>query len=193
VIERLSDSFETARLTIRRVAQCDLDGLMAVNTDAEVTRFLPYPAWQSFDDAEAWLGRIVALEESGSLRQFVIVERSEARVVGVAVVFRFDASNRRAELGYALGKRDWGRGLMREALVGLLSSLFDDLELNRVEAVVDPRNGASHRLLIGLGFHHEGLLRERSVMKGEVVDSNAYGLLARDFRALAFGPRPSPG
>lgn len=183
MIERLSSTLDTDRLTIRRVEARDLDGLMAVNTDDEVTRFLPYRTWRSYEDAEAWHARIVGLEEAGSLRQFVIVERSDARVIGAAVVFRIDAQNRRAELGYVLGRRDWGRGLMREALAGLLSRLFDDLDLHRVEAVADPRNGPSHRLLIGLGFRHEGLLRERSVMKGEVVDSNAYGLLAREFHA----------
>ena len=55
----------------------------------------------------------------------------------------------------------------------------------QLEAYVDPRNVASHRLLLSLAFRLEGLLRGRSVMKGVVVDSNVYGLLRGEFESKA--------
>jgi RimJ/RimL family protein N-acetyltransferase len=60
---------------------------------------------------------------------------------------------------------------------------FDDLQLNRIEADVDPRNAASCRALERLGFLREGLLRERWIVGGEVSDSAMYGLLRADWLA----------
>jgi RimJ/RimL family protein N-acetyltransferase len=171
---------ETPRLVIRRVEERDLDGLMAVNGDDEVTRYLPYASWRSVDDAQAWLVRMNGMQDDGRACQLVTVDRAADRPVGAILLFNFDDANRRAELGYVLGRRDWGRGVMREALDAVLRCAFADLDARRIEAFVDPRNAASHGLLLRLGFRHEGLLRARSVMKEEVVDANVYGLLADD-------------
>jgi ribosomal-protein-alanine N-acetyltransferase len=66
-----------------------------------------------------------------------------------------------------------------------LAHAFGPLGLRRVEADVDPRNAASCRLLERLGFRREGLLRERWRVNGETCDSALFGLLAREFDALA--------
>ena len=58
---------------------------------------------------------------------------------------------------------------------------FERMNLHRVEAELDPRNGASARLLEGLGFSYEGLLPERWYLYDEWCDSVLYGLLRRDF------------
>jgi len=58
---------------------------------------------------------------------------------------------------------------------------FNDLDLNRIEADVDPRNVASARSLVRMGFRKEGHLRERWIVSGEVSDSDLYGLLRIDW------------
>ena len=72
---------------------------------------------------------------------------------------------------------------MCEALCTLLDYGFNVLGLHRVEADIDPRNAASARSLVRQGFKHEGTLRERWLIAGEVCDSDLYGLLARDWQA----------
>jgi ribosomal-protein-alanine N-acetyltransferase len=181
-IDGLRQAFETERLEMRIVEPRDLIGLIVVHADDDVTRFLPYDTWHTADDANAWYARNRGFHDDGKSRQFVMIERSDGRPIGAVVIFNFDAGNRRAEIGYVLGKRDWGRGLMREALTGFMPHVFDDLELRRVEAHVDPRNLASHKLLLALGFKHEGLLRQRGIIGGEVVDSNVYGLLKSEWQ-----------
>jgi len=64
---------------------------------------------------------------------------------------------------------------------------FDELDLNRVEADIDPRNAPSARALERLGFTREGHLRERWIVGGEISDSWIYGLLAREWRAARTG------
>lgn len=55
--------------------------------------------------------------------------------------------------------------------------------LNRVEVRTDPRNAASRRLLLRLGFHHEGTLRETRYLDGRYTDDLVLGLLCREWQA----------
>lgn len=73
---------------------------------------------------------------------------------------------------------------MQEALRALLGYAFGELNLERIEADVDPRNEASIRTLERLGFKKEGYLRERWKVNGEVQDAIFYGLLRREWEAV---------
>jgi len=176
---------ETERLTVRLVVDSDLPALMEVNSDDEVTALLPYAAWRSAVDAEAWLHRMRGIEATGLALQFVIVLKSAERAIGTCLLFRFEEASARAELGYALGRAHWGQGLMQEALAALLGSAFGTMGLRRLEAEVDTANGASTRLLQRLGFTKEGLLRQRWVTKGKAKDVEMYGLLRDEWLARA--------
>jgi [ribosomal protein S5]-alanine N-acetyltransferase len=178
---RASISIESARLVIRPVEQADLADLLSINADDEVTRHLPYESWRSPEDGAAWFERMRKLRESGTGAQLVLVEKAARRAIGSCLLFRFEAASGRAELGYVLGRNDWGKGLMFEALTALISHSFTTLGLRRLEAEVNPRNGASCRLLERLGFTNEGLLRKRWVAKGGVYDTRFYGLLREEW------------
>ncbi len=91
--------------------------------------------------------------------------------------------NRRCELGYMLGRPWWGQGYMQEAITTLLNHAFTVMDLNRIEADVDPRNLASARMLERLHFRKEGHMRERWIVNGEVCDTDFFGLLRSDWQA----------
>jgi ribosomal-protein-alanine N-acetyltransferase len=64
---------------------------------------------------------------------------------------------------------------------------FETMKLNRVEALIDPINVASIRLVEGLGFRREGVLRENTHFRGRFIDDAVYALLAREWRAARGG------
>jgi ribosomal-protein-alanine N-acetyltransferase len=161
----------------------DVPRLLDVNADDEVTRFLPYASWKDMADGEAWFERALARLEAGEAGQFVIVHRESARVIGGCLLFRIEPSSARAEIGYVLGRQHWGAGYMLEAMKGFVKFAFEEMDLRRLEAEIDPRNAASAKLLGRLGFVREGLLRQRWDLKGEVTDSGLYGLLRAEWAA----------
>jgi RimJ/RimL family protein N-acetyltransferase len=173
----------SSRLTLRAVEAADLPELLEVNGDPEVTCFLPYATWQSLQDGEAWLARVAALGASGSGQQLVVARRVDSRVIGTVLMFKYDQSSSRVELGYALGRSHWGQGLMREAVLAVCSHAFGALGIRRIEAEVNPDNLASCELLVAVGFAFEGTLRKRWVAKGIAYDTNFYGCLAEDWPA----------
>jgi RimJ/RimL family protein N-acetyltransferase len=182
---------ESERLLMRIVERADLPDLLEINSSDEVTRYLPYSTWHTLADGEAWYERVVTRHSEGAAMQLVVVERRSRRVIGTSLLFNFDQASERAELGYVLGKAHWRQGLMHEALTALLQFAFDEMGLRRIEAHADARNVASDGLLRKLGFTHEGLLRQRALLKGETTDSNVYGLLRSEWRdSLRHPPTP---
>ena len=174
----------SARVTVRAVEEGDIDDLLEVNGDPEVTRFLPYPTWQSRDDGLAWLKRMRALEETGACRQLVVERNADRKVIGTVLLFRFDSGSARAELGFVLGRAHWGQGLMREALEAVCAHAFSAMSIRRLEAEVNPANEASNGLLRRIGFRLEGTLRKRWVAKGgPPYDTNFYGFLAEEWHS----------
>ena len=174
---------ESAQLIVRPVEEGDLQALLEVNGDDEATRFLPYASWRSLADGRAWFERMSILGARGESIQYVVTDRASTLAIGTCLLFRYEESSARAELGYVLGRKYWGRGLMREALVALISCAFGDYGLRRLEAEVDPLNQASRRLLEGLGFTREGLLRKRWIDKGIAHDTIIYGLLSDEWHS----------
>jgi ribosomal-protein-alanine N-acetyltransferase len=93
-----------------------------------------------------------------------------------------------AEIGYALSTRHQRRGIMRRALSPLLDEIFERTSLRRVEARCAVENRASQKILEGLGFEREGLLRHFFVLRGRPIDNYLFALLREDWVPPA-GPR----
>jgi RimJ/RimL family protein N-acetyltransferase len=174
-------SLETSRLVLRSLEERDLPALQAIFGDPEVLRYWggdPTPDEASTRDLLAQIHRGFARR---NLFQWGIARRDDDRVVGTCTLTRIDARNRRAEIGFALGREHWGRGYVAEAMATLLRFAFVDLDLLRLEADADPRNARSIAVLERLGFRREGLLRERWLVAGEAQDSLVHGLLRREW------------
>lgn len=103
------------------------------------------------------------------------------RVIGTCTLAAIDVQHKRAELGFAVARAQWGRGYASEAAEALVTFAFRTLAMHRIEADVDPRNFASIRCLERLGFQREGYARERYHLNGEVQDAVLYGLLSSEF------------
>ena len=177
------ESLYSARLTIRAVRDTDVDDLFAINGDPEVTRYLPYEAWRSVADGMAWIQRMRDLDAAGTGRQFMLELNEGRKVVGTLLLCRYDESSGCADLGFALGREYWRRGLMHEALTLFCTHAFEHINLRRLEAEVDPANHASNALLLRLGFTLEGTLRADDVSNEPSHETNVFGLLRNEWRA----------
>lgn len=88
--------------------------------------------------------------------------------------------NNSAEIGYWLLPENWGRGIMKEAITGLLFFVFNELNIHRVSATVDVDNLNSQRTLQSLNFTMEGISRECEIKDGKYISLLNYSLLKND-------------
>lgn len=169
----------TARLALRPFSDADAADLLGIFGDPEVVRYWSTGAWTGIAQAEAMIAEARQAYRDGGLYRYAIALRETDRLIGVCNLRGFFDQNRRCELGYALARDHWGQGYAGEALEALLGHAFHVLDLNRIEADIDPRNEASARLLEKLGFRREGYMPERWIVHGEKADTAFYGLLRR--------------
>lgn len=171
------------RVTLRFLTAADAPAIYGIFSDRDVMRFWSRPPMTDLHEANAHVQDVCAGYCSGDNLQLALERNSDGVLIGTCTLFHFHWVSRRAELGYALARAAWGQGLMHEALRTLVNHAFDGLDLNRLEADIDPRNASSARTLARLGFVKEGHLRERWVVNGEVSDTDLYGLLRIDWPA----------
>jgi len=175
------------RVVLRQLRGEDAGALVEIFSHPEVLRYWGGAALLSELAAREFIGSADGLRAQNVLHVWGIARADDDRILGTATLAQVDIRNKRAEVGYALGRDHWGRGYMAEALPVLIRHAFDTLELHRLEADVDPRNGPSVRILERLGFQREGFLRERWVINGEIQDSLMFGLLRPDWQLRAGG------
>lgn len=184
-IENAPQCLITDRLTIRRITSTDARAFFDIFSDADVTRYWSAPPMRELSQAEKKIAEIIAHYEQGDLFQLAVERKADSRMIGTCTLWNIHVQNRRAEVGYALGRAYWGNGYMFEAMQALVDYAFRVMQLHRLEADIDPRNEASAKSLARLGFKPEGLLRERWIVGDEITDSAVYGLLASQWRGAS--------
>lgn len=173
---------EGERLRLRAPMAEDIDPLFALFSDPEVMRYWSRGPMVERAEALAYIQSIIEGYERRDLLNWIVADRASDGMLGTCTLYDLQPRHLRAGVGYALAPSWQGRGLAREAVALALDWGFLTLGLARIEADVEPRNLPSSRLLLALGFRHEGRLRQRFATHCEIQDSDVYGLLATEWR-----------
>ena len=149
-------------------------------SDPEVTKFLSWPAYQSVDDAYSILNIWLDDYEKTDFYQWAIVPKDLDQPIGSISVVNSDDRVDMAEIGYCIGRRWWGQGIMPEALEAVMDYLFDEVGMQRIEAGHDPNNPASGVVLRKCGLKYEGTFRRRIRSNQGITDVAWYSILKTD-------------
>ncbi|MCR9125856.1 MAG: GNAT family N-acetyltransferase [Rhodobacteraceae bacterium] len=163
-----SETLRTRRLVLRAARRDDLTALHEVFSDPLAMRYWDRPPFSRDETA----GLLDYMMTARGGHEF-IVER-DGRVIGKAGCWQLP------EVGYILHPRYWGRGYATEAVGAALADVFAAYpDLDRITADIDPRNGASARVLHKLGFVETHRARATVQVAGTWCDS-IYFALARN-------------
>ncbi len=176
-------TLRTARLRLRPFVESDAGDLYAVQSNAVVLRYWDSSPWTEPERADRFIVACREMAEEGKGARLVVERADDGAFLGWCTLGRWNPDFRSAALGYCFAEAAWGHGYATEASRALLTWAFETLDLNRVQAELDTRNGASARVLEKLGFQREGTLREDCTVDGVVSDSWVYGLLRREWRS----------
>jgi RimJ/RimL family protein N-acetyltransferase len=139
---------ETERLLLRRVTVDDIEELVAIHADPEITRFMGV-----FDREEAlgWLHRVDQSWAEHRYGRMAITDRASGRLLGrtgLAYLPQFAET----ELGWTLRRDAWGRGYATEAARACLGWAFRELDIPYLTSLIEPDNQRSIRLAERLGM-----------------------------------------
>lgn len=193
-------ALSTERLQLREVTLQDMDAAaelygnsVMMKTRPGHNKHLPIQANKEsreprFQEREAIAYRIqewfmTPYQEQRGIR-FGIYLNNSNRMIGSCGFSHWDKAHYKAELVYELHPEYRKRGFLKEALGALTDFGFDTMELNRIEARIEGSNQADQRMLLSLGFRHEGVEREAEFADGKFIDIVWFSMLKSD------GPPP---
>jgi ribosomal-protein-serine acetyltransferase len=105
------------------------------------------------------------------------------RFSGVIGTHKIQKLNRKVELGYWLAEASQGHGIVTDGCRVMITHLFEELDLNRVEIHCAVSNSKSAAVPRRLGFELEGTFRDGVYAGGRFHDSYVFGMLKRDWHA----------
>lgn len=167
----------THRLVLRRATENDAPALFPMRSDPEIMRYISRPLAKTIADAVKLINIVDDLLNANKGITWAVTLKDDDTLIGTIGFWNITAEHHRGEIGYLLSPAYQGKGIMHEALTAVLAYGFEVLKLHSAEAIVNPGNHASIKLLKKHGFTREGYFKENYYFEGHFFDSAVYSLL----------------
>jgi ribosomal-protein-alanine N-acetyltransferase len=170
-------NLQTERLLLRRVNENDANEIFALRSNPETMKYIPRPLVKSIDDALEHIAMIDAKIESNEGINWAITYKDNPKLIGIIGHYRIKPEHFRAEVGYMLLPEYNGKGIISEAIKEVVNYGFNAMKLHSIEAIIDPENFGSERVLQKCGFVKEAHLKENEFYEGRFLDTVIYSKL----------------
>ncbi|WNB90906.1 GNAT family protein [Bacillus sp. NEB1478] len=171
---------ETTRLILREVTAEDAKDMFPYLSDPEVMKHMGLEPYETEEEVLNEIEWYQSIYKEGTGIRWGITEKGSDKVIGSCGFLNRNKKHFRSEVGFELSKEYWGNGIAGEALAAVVKYGFQKLQLERIEALIEPANLPSQRLIEKQGFQREGLLRHYEFTCGKFDDLYMYSILKAD-------------
>lgn len=168
---------QTERLLLRRLDKADVGAVYALRSDELAMKYIPRPLVSNYEEALEHIAMIDSKITSNEGINWAITLKGSPGLIGIIGHYRIKPEHFRAEVGYMILPEFNNQGIITEALATVVRYGFDVLKLHSIEAIIDPGNTASARVLEKNGFIREAHLRENEYYEGRFLDTVIYSLI----------------
>jgi len=172
-------NLETKRLLLRRVDSNDIREIFTMRSNAETMQYIPRPLVTNDEEALEHISMLDSGIEKKEAINWAITFKGDNKLLGIIGFYRTKFEDYRSEIGYMLLSENHGKGIATEAVERVAEYGFNEMKLHSIEAIIDPRNGASESVLLKNGFVKEGHLKENTFFNGEFLDSVIYSKIKK--------------
>lgn len=149
---------ETERLILREIQSADIEGMLELDSDPEVHRYLGDAPVTDRERIAEVINFIRQQYIDNGIGRWAVIDKTTNQFIGWAgLKFVSETINGHTDyydLGFRIIRKFWNKGFATEASVGLLNYAFKTLNADAVYALVDCDNIASNKVLkkVGLNF-----------------------------------------
>ena len=172
---------ESNRLLLRAVTPEDVNEVYELRSNPETMKFIPRPLVTSPEVAMEHIEMITKKIETNEGINWAITLKGNSKLLGIIGHYRIQPENYRSEIGYMILPEYQNQGITSEAIHLVLDYGFNQLNFHSVEAIIEPKNHASSKVLEKNGFVKEAHFLEDVFWNGQFIDSAVYSLLKRNF------------
>lgn len=158
----------------------DAADLHSYASNPEVSKYVFWEAHRTLSDTKDYIRFILDLYENGKLSPWGIEYKEDGRLIGTFDFVNWQPNHKSAEIGYALSKDYWGKGIATEAAKELIHFGFTKMDLVRIQAKCLVENAGSERVMEKAGMTFEGILRKFIFIKEAHYDVKMYSIINGD-------------
>lgn len=174
---------ETERTLLRKITLDDVQEMFEYCSDEDVAKYTTWHAHQKIEDTIGFIHFLLHRYEHKQPASWGIEDKTSGKLIGTCGYVMWNPAHSKAEIGYALSKKYWGKGYMTETAGKVVEFGFTAMRLARIEAVCHPENIGSSRVMEKVGMKYEGCLRSYAFVKGKHQDVRMYSILRTDFES----------
>jgi [ribosomal protein S5]-alanine N-acetyltransferase len=169
----------TERLLLRQMTINDAEAVFHIRSNHDVMKYIDRPIAESIEDAVNWINQVndAMLNEDG-VPWAICLKEDPGSLIGSIGFWRMQKQHYRAEIGYILDPAFHGKGFITEAINITVEFGFTKMNLHSIEAVIDPHNKASAKVLEKTGFIMEAYFKENYYKNGAFCDTAIYSKLS---------------
>ncbi|MGG3122723.1 GNAT family protein [Priestia megaterium] len=175
---------ETDRLILRKIVKDDANNILKYLSDKEVMKYYGLEPFKTIHEALEEISWYESILNKKTGIRWGMTLKGEGKVIGSCGFLNRVPQHYRTEVGYELSRNYWGYGIASEALEVVIRYGFKYFKFQRIEALIEPPNIPSQKLVEKQGFIKEGLLRNYEFTCGKFDNLYMYSLLKQDFDKL---------
>ncbi|MGE8207186.1 GNAT family N-acetyltransferase [Heyndrickxia sp. NPDC080065] len=174
---------ESANLVLKKIENVHLQDVFTIYDNENVFEYCGIIPKHNIQTVSKMIGHFDRDYHKKSRVKRGIFQKSHSnKLVGIMEAMDFNQKVNMVTIGYFLAEDYWGKGIATESVQMLVKYLFEEVNVNRIQAEVMPANHVSKKVLLKNGFIKEGLLRQASIWSGKgVIDLEIYGILKDDY------------
>lgn len=170
-------TLESERLLLRQITPEDVQEVLELRGNPENMKYIPRPLLKNKEEALDYIKMIQEKIESNEAINWAVTLKPDNKLLGVIGHYRIKWEHYRSEIGYMLLPEVHGKGIATEAINLLVDYGFNKMNMHSLEAVIDPENIASAKVLEKNGFVKEAHFLENEFFEGKFLDSVVYSKL----------------
>ena len=171
-------NLKTERLLLRKVNNDDVNEILSLRSNLEVMKYIPRPILKNRAEALELIAMFNdKIENNIGINWGITLKTDPTKILGIIGHYRIKPEHYRAEVGYMLFPEFNGKGIVSEALKRVVEYGFEDMKLHSIEAILDPKNKGSEKVLLKNGFVKEAHMIENEYYEGRFLDTMIYSIL----------------
>ena len=167
---------ESESVILRKFVDSDLENVFQGLSHPEIIKYYGI----SFDSMEAtkeqmkWFADLVK-NENGIW--WAVCSKVDGKFLGAGGLNNWSKKNKKAEIGFWLLTKNWGKGIMSESIPLILNYAFNSLGIHRIEGFVETENTNCKNALAKLKFNLEGTMKDCEIKNGKFISLDIYSKL----------------
>ncbi|MDD3303044.1 MAG: GNAT family protein [Candidatus Gracilibacteria bacterium] len=149
--------------------------------DDDISKFMTWGRLEDVKAYEEFIDKKRVDWENQRGFEAIVKLKETGEMIGCFGIVEYFEKNKSVEIGYWLGKKYWGNGIIPECVEKMKEISFDVIGAEKVIITTIKENMNSRRVAEKSGFKLDGILRNDMYVKGAFFDKVVYSFLREEY------------